>query len=165
MFRVQLAVRAPDFDVPVAIYSRLFATGPAKLRDGYTDVAIAEPPLKLVLIEGAARQATRLGDLGVEDEDTEAVQAAATRLSDACVPTDVGKAQGPCRPTDGRAPDQVLLCVPGRIRTCDTRFKEFDRKLTLAAWPATDAARRERPCTPPSGVVDVSSGCQRPSDP
>ena len=33
------------------------------------------------------------------------------------------QAQEPFRPLDGRAPDLVFLCAPGRIRTCDTRFR------------------------------------------
>lgn len=49
MSRVQLALRVPDLDASVALYSKLFGTEPAKLRDGYANFAIAEPPLKLVL--------------------------------------------------------------------------------------------------------------------
>ncbi|WP_225835263.1 ArsI/CadI family heavy metal resistance metalloenzyme [Streptomyces sp. NK08204] len=89
MSRVQLALRVPDLDASVAFYSKLFGTEPAKLRDGYANFAITEPPLKLVLIEGAAEEATRLDHLGVEVESTEAVHAATTRLSAAGLTTDV----------------------------------------------------------------------------
>ncbi|MFE5934189.1 ArsI/CadI family heavy metal resistance metalloenzyme [Streptomyces sp. NPDC056470] len=81
MSRVQLALRVPDLAASVAFYTRLFGTEPAKLRDGYANFAIAEPPLKLVLIEGAGGEATRLDHLGVEVDSTEAVHAATTRLS------------------------------------------------------------------------------------
>lgn len=57
MSRVQLALNVSDLDEAVAFYSRLFSAQPAKRRPGYANFAIAEPPLKLVLIEnaGAAR--------------------------------------------------------------------------------------------------------------
>lgn len=52
MSRVQLALRVPDLPASIAFYSKLFGTEPAKLRDGYANFAIADPPLKLVLIQG-----------------------------------------------------------------------------------------------------------------
>ncbi|MFJ5831666.1 ArsI/CadI family heavy metal resistance metalloenzyme [Streptomyces sp. NPDC093089] len=82
MSRVQLALRVPDLAASVAFYTKLFGTGPAKLRDGYANFAIAEPPLKLVLIEGAENEDTRMDHLGVEVDTTEAVHAAATRLGE-----------------------------------------------------------------------------------
>ncbi|WP_338897028.1 ArsI/CadI family heavy metal resistance metalloenzyme [Streptomyces sp. TG1A-60] len=87
--RVQLALRVPDLEASVAFYSKLFGTEPAKLRDGYANFAIAEPPLKLVLIEGAAGEATRMDHLGVEVDSTEAVHAATARLGEAGLATDV----------------------------------------------------------------------------
>ncbi|MFG2024140.1 ArsI/CadI family heavy metal resistance metalloenzyme [Streptomyces sp. NPDC048825] len=86
--RVQLALRVPDLAESVAFYTKLFGTGPAKLRDGYANFAIAEPPLKLVLIEGTAGEATRMDHLGVEVDNTEAVHAATARLSEAGLVTD-----------------------------------------------------------------------------
>jgi catechol 2,3-dioxygenase-like lactoylglutathione lyase family enzyme len=87
MSRVQLALRVPDLEASIAFYSKLFGTEPAKLRDGYANFAIAEPPLKLVLIEGTAGENTRLDHLGVEVETTEAVHAATARLSEAGLAT------------------------------------------------------------------------------
>ncbi|BAU85338.1 glyoxalase/bleomycin resistance protein/dioxygenase [Streptomyces laurentii] len=80
MSRVQLALRVPDLSASVAFYTKLFGTGPAKLRDGYANFALAEPPLKLVLIEGADGEDTRLDHLGVEVDSTDAVRAATARL-------------------------------------------------------------------------------------
>ncbi|WP_406452782.1 VOC family protein [Streptomyces sp. NBC_01622] len=87
--RVQLALRVPDLAASIAFYTKLFGTEPAKLRDGYANFAIAEPPLKLVLIEGTAGEATRMDHLGVEVETTEAVHAATARLGEAGLATDV----------------------------------------------------------------------------
>ncbi|MDX6346616.1 MAG: hypothetical protein QOF84_1406, partial [Streptomyces sp.] len=64
-----------------------FGTAPAKLRDGYANFAIAEPPLKLVLFQGEAAEDTRLDHLGVEVDTTSAVTDAAQRLADAGLTT------------------------------------------------------------------------------
>jgi len=79
--RVQLALRVADLEGSIAFYSKLFGAEPAKRRPGYANFAIAEPPLKLVLIEGAPGEPTVMDHLGVEVETTEAVTAAATRLA------------------------------------------------------------------------------------
>ncbi|AQS68512.1 ArsI/CadI family heavy metal resistance metalloenzyme [Streptomyces pactum] len=87
MSRVQLALRVPDLSASIAFYTKLFGVEPAKLRDGYANFAIAEPPLKLVLIEGEADAATRMDHLGVEVESSGAVHAATTRLGEAGLAT------------------------------------------------------------------------------
>jgi catechol 2,3-dioxygenase-like lactoylglutathione lyase family enzyme len=89
MSRVQLALRVADLDAAVDFYSRLFDTVPAKRRPGYANFAIAEPPLKLVLLEGAPGENTRMDHLGVEVESTELVAAATRRLADAGLTTSV----------------------------------------------------------------------------
>ena len=80
MSRVQLALNVSDLDAAIAFYSRLFGTPPAKVRPGYANFAVAEPPLKLVLIEGAGAPGS-LNHLGVEVESTDLVGAAQARLA------------------------------------------------------------------------------------
>jgi catechol 2,3-dioxygenase-like lactoylglutathione lyase family enzyme len=82
MSRVQLALNVDDVDEAVSFYSKLFGTGPAKRRPGYANFAIADPPLKLVLLENRGHGAS-LNHLGVEVADTAAVNAEQTRLSEA----------------------------------------------------------------------------------
>lgn len=82
MSRAQLALRVSDLEASITFYSKLFGTEPAKRREGYANFAIAEPPLKLVLIEGEPDQETRLDHLGVEVETTEQVTATTGRLKD-----------------------------------------------------------------------------------
>jgi catechol 2,3-dioxygenase-like lactoylglutathione lyase family enzyme len=77
--RVQLALNVSDIDEAVAFYSKLFATEPAKRKPGYANFAIAEPPLKLVLIEGHG--GGTLNHLGIEVESGEEVRATEGRLS------------------------------------------------------------------------------------
>ncbi|MFC4588827.1 ArsI/CadI family heavy metal resistance metalloenzyme [Sphaerisporangium corydalis] len=87
MSRVQLALRVADLEGSIAFYSKLFGAEPAKRRPGYANFAIAEPPLKLVLLEGEAGHDTRLDHLGVEVADTADVTAATQRLKDAGLAT------------------------------------------------------------------------------
>lgn len=86
--RVQLALNVSDLEASIAFYSAMFGVEPHKRRPGYANFAIAEPPLKLVLIETS--EATRgtgtagaLNHLGVEVPSTDDVTAARARFSDA----------------------------------------------------------------------------------
>lgn len=81
MSRVQLALNVADIDEAVSFYSKLFATKPAKLRPGYANFAIPDPPLKLVLIEDPSQSPGSLNHLGVEVMTTEEVAAAQARLA------------------------------------------------------------------------------------
>ena len=80
MSRVQLAINVDDLETSIDFYRRLFATEPAKVRAGYANFAVAEPPLKLVLIENPG-QGGSLNHLGVEVEDVDTVDAIQTRLA------------------------------------------------------------------------------------
>jgi catechol 2,3-dioxygenase-like lactoylglutathione lyase family enzyme len=80
--RVQLALNVNDLEESIGFYSRLFGTEPAKVRPGYANFAVAEPPLKLVLIENPG-QGGSLNHLGVEVEDVETVDSIQARLSGA----------------------------------------------------------------------------------
>ncbi|WP_033338853.1 ArsI/CadI family heavy metal resistance metalloenzyme [Catenuloplanes japonicus] len=82
MSRVQLALRVADLEGSVAFYTKLFGVAPAKRRPGYANFAVAEPPLKLVLLEGEPGRPTVLDHLGVEVESTGAVDAATARLTE-----------------------------------------------------------------------------------
>jgi catechol 2,3-dioxygenase-like lactoylglutathione lyase family enzyme len=80
--RVQLALNVNDLAESVAFYTKLFGTEPAKVQPGYANFAIAEPPLKLVLLENPG-QGGSLNHLGVEVADTGAVEAEQARLAEA----------------------------------------------------------------------------------
>ena len=85
MSRVQLALNVAELDAAIDFYSKLFAAQPAKVRPGYANFAIADPPLKLVLIEHPEGRghgtAGALNHLGVEVESSGQVQAATARLT------------------------------------------------------------------------------------
>jgi catechol 2,3-dioxygenase-like lactoylglutathione lyase family enzyme len=80
MSRVQLALNVDDLEESIAFYSRLFDTAPAKVRPGYANFAVAEPPLKLVLLENPG-QGGSINHLGVEVADVDTVDAIQARLA------------------------------------------------------------------------------------
>jgi catechol 2,3-dioxygenase-like lactoylglutathione lyase family enzyme len=143
MSRVQLALNVADIDEAIAFYSKLFATEPAKVRPGYANFAIAEPPLKLVLIEDANQAPGSLNHLGVEVETTEEVSAAQARLAAADLATAVEEATACCFALQDKVwvdgPDgepweiytvladadhpagQLRSAEPGRAACCSTR--------------------------------------------
>jgi catechol 2,3-dioxygenase-like lactoylglutathione lyase family enzyme len=79
MSRVQLALNVDNLEESIAFYSALFGTEPAKVRPGYANFAVAEPPLKLVLLENPG-QGGSLNHLGVEVSDIDTVDSEQTRL-------------------------------------------------------------------------------------
>ena len=80
MSRVQLALNVDDIDEAVAFYSKLFNAEPAKRRPGYANFAVAEPPLKLVLLENPG-QGGSINHLGVEVASTDEVISATKRFA------------------------------------------------------------------------------------
>ena len=82
MSRLQLALNVNDIDEAVTFYSRLFGAEPAKRKPGYANFAIAEPPLKLVLLETPG-QGGSLNHLGIEMPDIDTVNDEQTRLAQA----------------------------------------------------------------------------------
>ena len=86
MSRLQLALNVRDLDAAIAHYTKLFGTAPAKVRPGYANFAIANPPLKLVLIENP--EATdSINHLGVEVSSVDEVRTEHERIVGAGLPT------------------------------------------------------------------------------
>jgi catechol 2,3-dioxygenase-like lactoylglutathione lyase family enzyme len=109
MSRVQLALRVADLEGSIAFYAKLFGAQPAKRRPGYANFAIAEPPLKLVLIEGTPGEPTRMDHLGVEVETTDEVTAATIRLAAEGLPTATDEDAACCYAVQ----DKVWVTGPG----------------------------------------------------
>ena len=88
MSRIQLALNVADLGRSVAFYATLFGTQPHKRRAGYANFVVADPPLKLVLIEMAPEQrghgtSEALNHLGVEVASSAEVEEGAARLREA----------------------------------------------------------------------------------
>ena len=78
--RLQLALNVDDLDQAIEFYTKMFGTPPAKTKPGYANFAIENPPLKLVLFEGAGESGS-INHLGVETETAAEVVAAEARLA------------------------------------------------------------------------------------
>lgn len=87
MSRVQLALNVDDLEAAITFYSRLFNAEPAKRKPGYANFAIADPPLKLVLLENPGTGGT-LNHLGVEVGSSNTVHAEIARLTEAGLVTE-----------------------------------------------------------------------------
>ena len=88
MSRLQLALNVSNLEESVAFYSKFFNTPPTKLRPGYANFAISEPPLKLVLFENSETPGS-INHLGVEVFSTSDVVAATRYLASQGLETDV----------------------------------------------------------------------------
>jgi len=147
MSRVQLALRVADLERSVEFYSKLFGAEPAKRRPGYVNFAIAEPPLKLVLIEGTAGEPTRMDHLGVEVETTDEVTAATSRLSAAGLVTATEEDTACCYAVQ----DKVWVTGPG-----DEPWEVYVVKGDAGTL---DKAVGSVCCAPAEGAPSAASGC------
>ncbi len=82
MSRLQLGLNVDNLDEAVEYYTALFDTEPAKIRPGYANFAIANPPLKLVLFEGAGEHGS-INHMGLEQESAEEVHSELSRVKEA----------------------------------------------------------------------------------
>ena len=95
MSRVQLALNVGNIEEAILFYSKMFGVGPAKVREGYANFAIENPPLKLVLIEGHGEAGT-LNHVGVEVEDTDQVAAKIEHAVNVGLPIEVQESTTCC---------------------------------------------------------------------
>ena len=153
MSRVQLALNVADMDAAVAFYSRLFGAGPAKRRPGYANFAIAEPPLKLVLIENPDGRsdgvAGALNHLGVEVESAEEVRQATQRLSAQGLEPDVQESTTCCYAVQDKAWVEDPDGTPWEVYTVLA-----DAPESVGLGCATEAGAPESATAP-----SVSTGC------
>ena len=136
MSRVQLALNVEDLDTAIDFYSRLFATAPAKVREGYANFAIADPPLKLVLIEQPGHGGT-LNHLGVEVATPHEVVDATRRLSGEGLSTEVEDATTCCYAVQ----DKVWVSGPD-----GERWEVYTVLADAATWRDETTALEEGCC-------------------
>lgn len=151
MSRVQLALRVADLEGSIAFYSKLFGTEPAKVRPGYANFAIAEPALKLVLIEGSEDEPTRLDHLGVEVATTDEVAAATLRLTEAGLATFEENDTSCCYALQ----DKVWVTAPGAEPWEVYTVKDDADTLGKSADDARNTRRTSGPAAEP-----VASGAE-----
>ena len=83
--RLQLALNVTDLNESIVFYSQLFGEGPSKLKEGYANWSLSEPPLKLVLFERGGRvegdSSHDVNHLGIEVDSADEVTEIEARLS------------------------------------------------------------------------------------
>ncbi len=155
MSRVQLALNVSDIDEAVEFYSKLFGTEPAKRQPGYANFAIADPPLKLVLMEDPTARGhgtvSALNHLGVEVETPDEVAAATGRLSNDGIETEVQ--------------EQTTCCyaVQDKVWVNDPDGAPWEVYTVLADAPGTGIAGDGTCCVPEVVAEPVSVGATQTS--
>ncbi|HEY1650871.1 MAG TPA: ArsI/CadI family heavy metal resistance metalloenzyme [Acidimicrobiales bacterium] len=155
MSRLQLALNVSDLESSIDFYSKLLGTAPAKVRPGYANFTVIDPPLKLVLIEQPDARGIgvtgALNHLGVEVESADEVAGSAARMSGQGMATDVQEATTCCYAVQ----DKVWVDDPDRVPW------EIYTVLADAADERGMACASDDPCVAPLSVGSTSSptGC------
>lgn len=156
--RVQLALNVDDLDTAVAFYTSLLGTGPAKVREGYANFAVATPPLKLVLLENPGKGGT-LNHLGVEVRDTDEVQAEIARLTAAGLVADPEQGTTCCYATQ----DKAWVTGPGgerwEVYTVLADSPTFGAAPSSAEGDVCCGTASDQAATVPDAVPAASSCC------
>ncbi len=134
MSRVQLALNVDDLDAAITFYSKLFGVQPAKVKPGYANFAVAEPPLKLVLLENPGKGGT-LNHLGVEVESSERVHGEIARLAGEGLFTEEEMGTTCCFATQ----DKVWVTGPGGERW-EVYTKLADSETFFGGLPVVEEA-------------------------
>lgn len=154
MSRVQLALNVADLESAVKFYSSLFGTAPAKRRPGYANFAIADPPLKLVLMENSDIRGhgveRALNHLGIEVETAGEVAAASGRLSGEGLATEVQRQTTCC------------FAVQDKVWVEDPSGAPWEVYAVLADAPSEQGMAGDGTCCVPTAEgVPVTAGDTR----
>jgi catechol 2,3-dioxygenase-like lactoylglutathione lyase family enzyme len=145
--RLQLALNVSNLDEAVDFYSKFFKTEPAKIRPGYANFAIADPPLKLVLFENPDNPDT-INHLGVEVFSPDEVLRATQYLSEQGFTTDVE--------------EQTTCCFAVQDKVWVDGPDDSHREIYTVLSDATDAvalAGGETCCTTSTSTSEAAACC------
>jgi catechol 2,3-dioxygenase-like lactoylglutathione lyase family enzyme len=138
MSRLQLALNVDDLTEAISFYATLFNTEPAKVKPGYANFAVAEPPLKLVLIENPGKGGS-LNHLGVEVDSSATVHSEIARLAGAGLFTEEEMNTTCCFATQ----DKVWVTAPD-----DEKWEVYTKLADAETFGASD------PSQPDADVCD-----------
>lgn len=102
MSRFQLSLNVDDVEASVQFYTKLFGVDPAKHREGYANFVVADPPMKLVLIENEGEPGT-INHVGIEYEAGTEVAAETERVAALGLPVQVDDPHTCCYATQEKA--------------------------------------------------------------
>jgi len=168
MKRFHVHVHVDDLAKSIGFYSKLFGTAPAKVREGYANFAIAEPPLKLVLIAGGGAPGT-LNHLGVEVETPELVGAAIGRLQAEGLATKVEEQTTCCYAVQDKVWVHGPDAEPWEVYTVLADASAMRLELAVDGGDACCAPSAAEPvdigCRPVPTAEEVASACCAPAAP
>jgi catechol 2,3-dioxygenase-like lactoylglutathione lyase family enzyme len=150
MARVQLALNVSNLSEAIAFYTQLFGCAPAKVQPGYANFAIADPPLKLVLIEEAGTRGAgvvgALNHLGVEVATPDEVSTASRRL----------KAEG--LETEEQQATTCCYAVQDKVWVEDPDHTPWEVYTVLADAPAESTLHGHGTCCTAADTAVLSPG-------
>lgn len=159
MSRLQLALNVSDLEESIAFYTKFFRTEPAKVRPGYANFAVADPPLKLVLIEVAdargAGTGGALNHLGIEVVTPDEVGDAAKRLADDGVDTEVEEQTTCCYAVQDKVWASDPDGAPWEIYT----VLDDAPRLSTAGGGASCCATAHEDAQPDTGAAPAATCC------
>lgn len=124
MSRFQMSINVRDADEAVVFYTKLFGVGPAKQRPGYANFIVANPPMKLIVIEGEGEPGT-INHVGIEVANTEEVSAEAMRLEGEGLAIKVDGTHTCCYATQDKVWTMDPAGVPWEVYTVIEDTAEF----------------------------------------
>lgn len=152
MSRVQLALNVDDLDQSIAFYTKLFGTGPAKVKPGYANFAVADPALKLVLLENRG-QGGSINHLGVEVDSSDKVHAEIARLTEEQMFTEEEIGATCCFATQ----DKVWVTAPDAERW--EVYTVLADAETFNGEPVASSAADDADVTPTACCTPASANC------
>ncbi len=102
MSRFQLSLNVDDVEASVAFYTSLFGVAPVKQRPGYANFVVADPPMKLIVIENEGTPGS-INHVGIEFDDGAQVGAETARVAAAGLPVEVDDPHTCCFATQEKA--------------------------------------------------------------
>ncbi len=116
MSRFQLSLNVVDVDASVEFYTKLFGVEPAKHRDGYANFVVADPPMKLVIVENEGQPGT-INHVGIEFASGAEVAERTDLVTAAGLPVEVDDPHTCCFATQEKAWTQDVDGVPWELYT------------------------------------------------
>jgi len=116
MSRFQLSLNVDDVEASIDFYTKLFGVGPAKHRDGYANFVVADPPMKLVIIENEGTPGS-INHVGIEFTSGEEVAERTEQVVDAGLPVEVDDPHTCCFATQEKAWTRDVDGVPWELYT------------------------------------------------
>ena len=124
MSRFQLSLNVRDVEAAVAFYTKLFGVEPAKHRPGYANFVVADPPMKLVVIEDEGEPGT-INHVGIEVDDTAEVIDQTQRLAALDLPVKIDDTHTCCYATQDKVWTQDPDGAPWETYTVLEATDEF----------------------------------------